>query len=121
MATTPSTSTQHQGRSSADVESARKRTIEHLKQASDEIEKARQEARGGVRSSLDSALARLHEVQGELRQRAQDQFAAWQEAIEQESDETRLEMGRDAVRAQRTPEALKELSGEIRKRESELR
>jgi hypothetical protein len=30
-------------------------------------------------------------------------------------------MGRFAVRAQRTPEALKELSGEIRERESELR
>jgi vacuolar-type H+-ATPase subunit H len=121
MATTPPTSTHHEGRSSADVESARNRTIEHLKQASDEIERARQEASGGVRSSLDNALERLHEVQGELRQRAQDQIGAWQEAIEQESDETRLEMGRFAVRAQRTPEALKELSGEIGKRDSELR
>jgi hypothetical protein len=29
-------------------------------------------------------------------------------------------MGRRAIRAQRSPEALKELSGEIRKREAEL-
>jgi uncharacterized FlaG/YvyC family protein len=122
MATAPTKSKKsvEQGSPTEELERARKSTMEHLQQASAEIDEARQEATGGVRRSLDSALERLHEVSGELRRRAQDQTAEWQDALDQASDKVRQEMARRAIRAQRTPEALKALSAEIHKREADL-
>ena len=117
--TKPTTSAAH-GRPAEELERSRKLTMEHLQQASAEIDKARQEATGGVRRSLDSALDRLREVRGELRERAEDQTAEWQDALEQAPEKVRREMGRRAIRAQRTPEALEELSAEIRKSKADL-
>ena len=101
-------------------ERARKSAMEHLQQASAEIDKARQEAAADVRRSLDSALEQMRDVSGELRQRAEEQTAEWQDAREHASDKARRQMGRRAIRAQRTPEALKELSDEIRKQKAKL-
>jgi hypothetical protein len=123
MATTPTDPTASAyGRASAsdELQRARDRTLEHLQQASDEIDKARQEATGGVRRGLDSALEHLREARGELRQRAQVRATEWQVGLEQAPDKVRREMGRRAIRAQQTPEALTELSAEIRKREADL-
>ena len=119
-APTKSTTSAEHGSPAEELERSRKSTMEHLQQASAEIDKARQEATGGVRRSLDSALERLHQVRGELRQRAEDQTAEWQDALEHASEKVRREMGRRAIRAQRTPEALEELSAEMRKREADL-
>lgn len=63
----------------------------------------------------------MREVRGELRERAEDQTAEWQNALEQAPEKVRREMGRRAIRAQRTPEALEELSAEIRKLKADLR
>ncbi|MBV8217526.1 MAG: hypothetical protein JO325_03605 [Solirubrobacterales bacterium] len=122
MASTPtkSTTSKEYGRPAEELERSRKLTMEHLQQASAEIDEARQEATGGVRRSLDSALDRLREVKDELRERAEDQTAEWQHALEQAPERVRREMGRRAIRAQRTPEALEELSAEIRTRKAEL-
>jgi hypothetical protein len=57
-------------------ERARKSVAEHPQQASAEIDKARQEATADVRRSLDSALERMRDVSGELRQRAKGQAGA---------------------------------------------
>ena len=73
-----------------------------------------------MRRSLDSALGRMRDVSGELRQRAEDQTAEWQDALEHTSDKARRQMGRRGSRAQRTPEALKGLSDEIRKQKTKL-
>ena len=111
------TSTKHR-RAREERERAHKSATEHL-QASAEIDKARQKATADVRRSLDSALERMRDVSGELRQ--------WRKA-EPLSDTTRSSMrviglsarwATTAVRAQRTPEALKELSDEIRKQKTE--
>jgi hypothetical protein len=116
-----STTSAEQGSPAEELERSRKSTMQHLQQASAEVQKARQEATGGVRRSLDSALERLQEVSGELRQRAQDQTAEWQGALEQAPDKIRLDMARRAIHAQRTPEALAELSAEVRKCEADLK
>ena len=119
-APTKSTTSAEYGRPAEELERARRSTMEHLQQASVEIDEARQEATGGVRRSLDSALERLREVRSELPQRAEDQTAEWQDALERAPEKVRREMGRRAIRAQRTPEALEELSAEMRKREADL-
>jgi hypothetical protein len=65
---THSTPTKHP-RAREERERARKSAAEHLQQASAEIDKARQGATADVRRSLDSALGRMRDVSGELRQR----------------------------------------------------
>jgi len=118
--TNPTTRAERRRCTPEEFEGARKSTTEHLQDASDDIAKARRHATGGVRHPLDRALERLCEVSGELRQRAEDHTAEWQDALEQAPDKVRRARDRDAVRAQRAPEALKEFSGEFHKRETEL-
>ena len=118
--TKPTTSAAH-GRPAEELERSRKLTMEHLQQASAEIDKAHQEATGGVRRSLDSALDRLREVRGELRERAEDQTAEWQDALEQ------APRRRSAVRWAAAPSARnghprrwRSFSAEIRKSKADL-
>jgi hypothetical protein len=76
-------------------EHASKSAAEHLQQASTEIDKTCQEATAGVRSrSLDTALERMRDVSGELRQRAEHQTAELQDAPEHTNDKARRQMGR---------------------------
>jgi hypothetical protein len=137
MATTPRTpatspkkataSPKKRRRGPDELERAGKGTMRHLvhasadlRHASAELEMARQEATGGVRRTVDGALERLHEVRDELRQRAEDQTGEWQDVVEQAPEKVRREMARYAIRSLRTPDALKDLSGEIHKREAAL-
>ncbi|MGZ6638768.1 MAG: hypothetical protein ACXVII_38670 [Solirubrobacteraceae bacterium] len=73
MATAPTKSwkSAEQGSPAEELERARKGTMEHLQQASAEIDEARREATADVRRSLDSALERMRDVSGGLRQRAE--------------------------------------------------
>lgn len=123
----PATTAKRPRRTSGDRDRARESAMQHLQHASDDIEqacaeidKARQDAAAPIRRTLDSTLARLREVSADLRQRADDQTAEWQDALEHATDTASREMGRRAIRAQRTPEALTELSREIRNRRAEL-
>jgi hypothetical protein len=75
-------------------EHARKSAAEHLQQASTEIDKTCQKATAGVRRSLDTALERMRDVSGELRQGGEHQTAERQDAPERTSDKTRRQMGR---------------------------
>ncbi len=127
-ATKKPTPPKKQQRAGDEVERAGKGTMKHLlhatadlRHASTELEMARHEATGGVRRTVDGALERLHEIRDELRQRAEDQSAEWQDALEQAPEKVRREMARYAIRSLQTPEAVKDLSGEIHKRETELR
>ena len=56
----------------------------------------------------------------DLGSRAHDEAHEWQERLEHASDEARLELGRAAIRAQGTPEALTELAAEARRRKRAL-
>jgi len=107
-------------------------TLEYLQHAIEDIDHARQHAVTEVRSALDAALDRLSSAAGdlrtraegeasELRQRADDQTADWQKSLEGATEDMRRDLARRAVRAQQTPEALTELSTEIRRRREQLK
>ncbi len=95
-------------------------TLDHLQHAATELDKAREQANHDVAHNIDAALTRIREAADDVRHRAQGQAGDWQEALEHASDDLRVELGRRGVRAQSSPEALKELAGEIRKRQAEL-
>ena len=51
---------------------------------------------------------------------AQEQVSDWRSSLDKASDDVRREFGILAVRAQRSPEALRAMSAEIRKRKTEI-
>lgn len=112
------TSTKHR-RAREERERAHKSATEHLQQASAEIDKARQKATADVRRSLDSALERRRDVNGGLRQRAEAEPLSGTTRSSMRVIGLSARWATTAVRAQRTPEALKELSDEIRKQKTE--
>ena len=94
--------------------------LDHLQKAAKDLDKARDVASREARTTIDDALAKVREAAEDVRERARDQAGEWQEALERAGEEMRVELGRRAVRAQSSPEALKQLSAEIRKRKAEL-
>ncbi len=95
-------------------------TLDHLQHAAKELDKARGQASHDVGHNIDAALTRIRDAADDVRHRAEDQAGSWQETLEHAGDDLRVELGRRGVRAQSSPEALKELTGEIRKRHAEL-
>jgi hypothetical protein len=95
-------------------------TLDHLQHAATDLNKARGQASKDVASNIDAALTRIREAADGVRHRAQGEAGDWQEALELAGAEMRVDLGRRAVRAQSTPEALKELAGEIQRRQAEL-
>ena len=78
---------------------------DYLQGALDELTKARERAGDDIRSGIDSA---------------QEQVSDWRHSLDKATDEVRRELGILAVRAQRSPEALRAMSAEIRKRKTEI-
>ncbi len=95
-------------------------TLDHLQHAVKELGKARGQAGHDVAHNIDAALTRIREAADDVRHRAKDQAGDWQDTLEHAGEDLRVELGRRSVRAQSSPEALKELAGEIRKRQAEL-
>ena len=93
---------------------------EYLRGALDELTKARERASGDIRSGIDAAIERTREAMGEAGTDAQEQLSDWRTSLDKASDEVRRELGILAVRAQRSPEALRAMSAEIRKRKTEI-
>jgi hypothetical protein len=104
---------------------------DYLEHALEDLREARHGARAEMRAALESAADRtrevLHDLKGdvtgraeELHTRHEDQTMEWQQHLEEASDEARLELGIEAVRAQRTSEALDAMAHEIKRRKSEL-
>jgi uncharacterized protein YicC (UPF0701 family) len=96
-------------------------SVEYIQQALADLDKARGRAGDELRVNVDHAVERLRKAATELRARAEDEASDWEGALERASEEMRRDLGRLAVRAQRTPEALTDMSTEIRKRRSQLR
>ncbi|MET0511852.1 MAG: hypothetical protein ABW135_09255 [Thermoleophilaceae bacterium] len=93
---------------------------EHLRGALDELTKARERASGDIRSGIDAAIERTREAMSEAGTDAQEQVSDWRTSLDKASDDVRRELGILAVRAQRSPEALRTMSAEIRKRKTEI-
>lgn len=94
--------------------------VEYLQGALDELSKARERARGEIRESVDSAIERTRDAIKDAGSEAETQVADWRSSLEKASEDVRRELGVLAVRAQRSPEALRAMSAEIRKRKTEL-
>jgi hypothetical protein len=75
-----------------------------------------QEAIGDV----DRANDRLRTLASDLRVRAEDEVRQFQSSLDRAGEQVRVELGRRAIRAQGSTQALTQLSSEIRKRKAEL-
>jgi hypothetical protein len=104
---------------------------DYLEHALEDLNQARQGAQAEMRASIESAAERtreaLHDLKGDvagraekLRTRHKEQTWEWQRQLEEASDEARLELGLEVVRAQRTSEALDTIAHEVKRRKSEL-
>ena len=94
--------------------------VEYLQDALGELTKARERATGDIRAGIDSAIERTRDALKEAGAEAHEQVSDWRGTLDQSTDDVRRELGILAVRAQRSPEALRALSAEIRKRKTEI-
>ena len=94
--------------------------VDHLQGALDELRKARERASGDIRDGIDSAIERTRGAMKDAGADAQTQVSDWRSSLERASEDVRRELGVLAVRAQHSPEALRAMSAEIRKRKTEL-
>jgi hypothetical protein len=92
---------------------------EHLREALEELGKARDRAGDDVRAGIESAIRRTREAMKHAGADTQEQAADWRHSLEKASDDVRRELGILAVRAQSSPEALRAMSAEIRKRKAQ--
>ena len=93
---------------------------DQVQKAIDDLRAAGEKATGDVRSGIDSAVARLKDVSGGATSRAQDQVSSWRETLDEATQDVRKELGKLAVRAQGSVEALDELTVEIDERRKAL-
>jgi hypothetical protein len=96
-------------------------TLEYLQKAIDDIDCARRHASKDMKGGLDSVMDRMKDLVDDFRKRAEDEAADFQKSIEDTTEDMRRELARRAIRAQRTSDALTELTSEIRKRRADLR
>ena len=100
--------------------SSDKAPTDYLQDALDDLDRAREQAGEEVSASIDSARERISDAREDLSDRSEGQLKEWREQFGSAADEALRELGRWAIRAQRSPEALTELSKEISKRETEV-
>ena len=99
---------------------AHKSATDHLQDALEDLDKARQEAGDEASTRIDSARDRICEARSDLSERGEERLQDWRGQLGSAADDVLCELGRWAISAQRSPEALTELSKEITKRESAL-
>jgi gas vesicle protein len=93
---------------------------DQVQKAIDDLRAAGEKATGDVRSSIDSAVERLKDVSGGATSRAQDQVSSWRETLDKATEDVRKELGKLAIRAQTSAEALDELAKELAERRQAL-
>lgn len=93
---------------------------DNIQKALEDLRTAGEKATGEVRSSIDDAIQRLRDASSEASSRAQDQVTAWRETLDRTTEEMRRELGKLAVRAQSSLEAVDEMSTELQRRREEL-
>jgi gas vesicle protein len=94
---------------------------DQVQKAIDDLRAAGEKATGEVRSNIDSAVSRLREVSGGASSRAQDQVSNWRDTLDKATEDVRKELGKLAVRAQGSVEALDEIAKEIDARRKALK
>jgi uncharacterized protein (UPF0147 family) len=94
---------------------------DQVQKAIDDLRAAGEKATGDVRSSIDSAVSRLRDVSGDPVGKAQDQVSSWRETLDKATEDVRKELGKLAVRAQSSAEALDEIAKELDDRRKSLK
>jgi hypothetical protein len=93
---------------------------DQIQKAIDDLRSAGEKATGDVRSGIDSAVERLKDVSGNATSRAQDQVSSWRDTLDKATEDVRKELGKLAIRAQGSAEALDELAKELDERRKAL-
>jgi hypothetical protein len=94
---------------------------DQIQKAIDDLRSAGEKATGDVRSGIDSAVSRLRDASEGATSRAQDQVGNWRETLDKATEDVRKELGKLAVRAQSSVEALDEIAKELEERRNALR
>jgi polyhydroxyalkanoate synthesis regulator phasin len=94
---------------------------DQVQKAIDDLRAAGEKATGDVRSRIDDAVSRLRDVSGEAGSKAQDQVSSWRETLDKATEDVRKELGKLAVRAQSSAEALDEIAKELDDRRKSLK
>jgi hypothetical protein len=97
-----------------------KGSLDYLQMALDDLGKARTQVQKTARGNIDEAVDRIRDAVQELRGKAAEPARDFEERLEHMSEEARRELGKKAIQAQKSPEALAELSKEIRHRKAAL-
>jgi gas vesicle protein len=86
---------------------------ENVQKAIEDLRAAGEKATGDVRARIDDAVSRLRDATEGASTRAQDQVSNWRETLDNATEDVRKELGKLAVKAQSSVEALDEISKEI--------
>ena len=114
----PATAAKPRGHKSA--KATEKAPVDYLQDALHDLDKAREKATDEVAASIDSAKERITDARADLAERRDERLQDWREQLSGAADDALCEFGRWAIRAQRSPEALTELSKEIAKRKAQV-
>jgi gas vesicle protein len=93
---------------------------DNVQKAIEDLRAAGEKATGDVRSRIDDAVSRLREATEGAGSRAQDQVSSWRETLDEATEDVRKELGKLAIRAQGSVEALDEIAKEIDERRKSL-
>jgi hypothetical protein len=93
---------------------------DNVQKAIDDLRAAGEKATGDVRSRIDDAVSRLREATEGAASSAQDQVSSWRETLDGATEDVRKELGKLAVKAQSSVEALDEIAKEIDERRKSL-
>jgi polyhydroxyalkanoate synthesis regulator phasin len=93
---------------------------DQVQKAIDDLRSAGEKATGDVRSRIDDAVSRLREVSEGAGSKAQDQVSGWRETLDGATEDVRKELGKLAVKAQSSVEALDEIGKEVDERRKAL-
>jgi polyhydroxyalkanoate synthesis regulator phasin len=93
---------------------------DQVQKAIDDLRSAGEKATGDVRTRIDDAVSRLREATEGAGSKAQDQVSSWRETLDGATEDVRKELGKLAVKAQGSVEALDEIAKEIDGRRKSL-
>ena len=93
---------------------------DQVQKAIDDLRSAGEKATGDVRSSIDSAVERLRGISGDATSRVSDTVSNWRDTLDDATDDMRKELGKLAIRAQGSVEALDEIGRELDERRQTL-
>jgi len=102
------------GKAARRKQRSKKTSADYLQDALDDLGKARDKGGEEVRASIEDAMERIRAASKDMRTRD------WPRTLGDAVEDVRREFGRLAVHAQRTPDAISELTREIRRRRDEL-